>query len=60
MTEFSLNTEFENLAKARLTDQKQQKQMEEITMVLEKNHDKSAKSSDFSQDDNAIMKKRFT
>ena len=60
MTEFSLNTEFENLVKAPLTDQKQQKQMEEMTMVLEKNHDKSAKSPDFSQDNNAIMKKLFT
>ena len=36
MTEFSLNTEFESLINATLTDQEQQKQMEEMTTVLEK------------------------
>ena len=36
MTEFSLNTDFKNLIKPTLTDQTQQKQMEEMTMVLKK------------------------
>ena len=47
MTEFSLNTEFENLIKATLTDQEQQKQTEEMTLVLEKTHDESTRSLDF-------------
>ena len=38
MTEFSLNTEFENLIKVTLTDQEQRKQTEEMTTVLEKNN----------------------
>ena len=59
MTEFSLNTEFKNLIKATLTDQERQKQMEEMTTVLEKNHDESAKSPDFVQDNNAIKKEFF-
>ena len=60
MTEFSLNTEFENLIKATQTDQEQQKQTEEMTTVLEKKHDKSAKSPDFFQDNNAIKKNFFS
>ena len=60
MTEFSLNTEVENLVKAMLTDQEQQKQMEEMATVLERNHDESAKSPDFFQDNNAIKKKSFS
>ena len=59
MTEFSLNTEFKNLIKATLTDQERQKQMEEMTTELEKNHDESAKSPDFVQDNNAIKKEFF-
>ena len=59
MTEFTLNTEFENLIKELLTDQEQQKQTEEMTTVLEKNHDESAKSQDFFQDNNAIKNKAF-
>ena len=36
MTEFSVNTEFENLIKAMLIDQGQQQQTEEMTTVPEK------------------------
>ena len=60
MTESSLNTEFKNLTMATLTDQEQQKQTEEMTTVLEKNHDELAKGPDFFQDNNAIKKKTFS
>ena len=36
MTEFSLNIAFKNLIKPTLTDQTQQKQMKEMTIVLKK------------------------
>ena len=57
MTEFNLKPEFENLIKVTLADQEQQNQTKEITTVLEKNHDKLAKSPDFFQDNNVIKKK---
>ena len=60
MTEFSLNTEFENFIKATLTDQKQQKQTEEMTTALEKNHNESAERPDFFQDNNVIKKNFFS
>ena len=42
------------MTEATLTDKEQQKQMEEMTTVLEKSDDESAKSPDFLQDNNAI------
>ena len=60
ITEFSPNTEFENLIKATLIDQEQQQQTEEMTMVPEKTHNESAKSPDFFQNNNATKKKFFS
>ena len=60
MTEFSPNTEFENLIKATLIDQEQQQQTEEMTTVPEKTQNESAKSPDFFQNNNATKKKFFS
>ena len=59
MTEFSVNTEFENLIKAMLIEQWQQQQTEEMTTVPEKKN-KLEKSLDFFQNNNAIKKKFFS
>ena len=45
---------------ATLTDQEQQKQTEDMTMVLEKHHNELAKDPDFFQDSNAIKNKFFS
>ena len=53
MAEFSLNTEFDNLIKQTL-NQDNQEQVEKMTTT--ENHDKTAKSPDFCQDNKAIKK----
>ena len=60
MTEFNLNTEFENMIKAMLIDQEQQQQTEEMTTVPGKSHDESAKRPDFFQNNNATKTKFFS
>ena len=56
MTEFSLNTEFENLIKATLIADDMNHQQQQQNMMPNKEHDESAKSPDFFQNNNAIKK----
>ena len=57
MTEFSLNTEFENLIKATLIADDMNQQQQQQNMMPNKEHDESAKSRDFFQNNNAIKKR---
>ena len=56
MTEFCLNAEFENLIKATLIADDMNKQQQQQNMMTNKEYNKSAKSLDFFQDNNAIKK----
>ena len=56
MTEFSLNTEFENLIKATLIADEMNQQQQKQNMMPNKEHSESAKSSDFFQNNHAIKK----
>ena len=59
MTEFSLNTEFENLIKATLTDQEATETNGRNDNGTGKKPRRISKNPDFFQDNNAVKKKFF-
>ena len=57
MTEFSLNTDFENLIKATLIADDMNQQQQQQNMMWNKEQDESGKSPNFFQNNNAIKKR---